>query len=208
MATAVALTLDQSISLWFDEPQRNAWRMFCVEITDVGKAEQWFALALLVYIICRFLIHFRPKFVNFGKIQNIRHWAAHFFLALIVSGLSVHVVKFLFGRQRPHISLTRDAFTFHPFTFDWNYQSLASGHTQTLFCVATMFATLWPKSAKWFWFLAAVFSFTRVMAIQHFTSDIIVGAMIGYYGTKWSLLLFSSSIPIPHAITESKNLAH
>jgi membrane-associated phospholipid phosphatase len=188
-----ALYVDQPVSMWFDEPKRESWRVFALEITDIGQSAQWFLLAIIVFFISK----------SRGA-QKLPHWAAHLFFALIISGLLLHIVKFSCGRQRPHISPERFPLVFHPFTFDWNYQSFPSGHTQTLFCVAVFFSLLWPRQRIFFFLFALAFSFTRVMALQHFLSDIIGGAMIGLLGAQLSLWMMTRWIPSPEPILRER----
>ena len=199
-ALLIAIFLDQPISLWFDQPERNGLRLFSLAITDIGKSEQWFALSILILILGKAILLIRPQSLYIDKIKNLMAWAAHLFIALIVSGLILHLIKMSVGRERPHISPTRDPFVFHPGTVNWDFESFPSGHTQTLFCVAFLFVLLWPKKNWLFWTLAALLSYTRVTALQHFTSDIIGGAIIGVLGSQLSIWFFSKKIQMPRPL--------
>ncbi len=204
IAAIFAFTIDQPISLWFDEPARNSWRLFALEITDIGKGEQWFGLSLFVYFGSQLILKYRPQSISRERASNIKNWSLHFFAALIVSGFFLQLTKIIFGRQRPHVSITREALIFHPFNFNWDFQSFASGHTQTLFCVASLFVSLWPQKSKWIWLTAGLLAFTRVMALQHFVSDVIGGALLGIYGTQLSFYLFSRKTPVPQPLNALK----
>jgi membrane-associated phospholipid phosphatase len=185
-----AFYLDQPVSQWFDESTHDSWRVFALQITDVGKGAQWFLLAILVFFISK----------SRGS-EKLANWAAHLFCALIVSGALLHVVKFSFGRQRPHISPDRAPLSFHPLNANWDYQSFPSGHTQTLFCVAIFFSMLWPRKRFLFYSIAVAFAFTRVMALQHFVSDIVGGAIVGIIGTQLSIWIMSRWIPSPRPLS-------
>ncbi len=173
-----ALTLDQNLSLYFKRPELGAIWLMARAITNVGLGEHYFLAAVLLYIFARWV---RPKY------SRLREWSRDFFFALTISGIFLLVVKFCVGRQRPHISPDFNPFVFHPFTLNWDFQSFASGHAQVMFTVATMLSLAMPK-AKWFFFIvAAFFGFTRVIIHDHFLSDVIGGATIGYIGTLTAL---------------------
>jgi membrane-associated phospholipid phosphatase len=199
LAGVFALTLDQPISLWFSHPDHDAYEKFALTITDIGLAEHWFALAVLTFLSCKLFLKFKPNLANAtsAKLQNFQNWGAHFFFALCTSGFILQTLKHLVGRQRPHISLSRDPLIFHPLSNHWDWHSFPSGHTQTLFCVATIFSTLWPKHKISIFLLAFLFSLTRVMAVQHFFSDIIGGALVGILGAQISLHFFARWVPAP-----------
>lgn len=180
LALISALTLDQSISLYFKQPELEPVWLFARNITNAGLSEHYFVLSLVLYVFAKWV---RPQFVQ------TRIWARDLFFALITSGIFVHIVKFCVGRQRPHKSVDFDPYVFQPFTTHWDFHSFASGHTQVMFTVATMFAVAFPR-ARWVFFtIAAFFGFTRVIIHDHFLSDVIGGAVVGYVGATTALYL-------------------
>lgn len=178
LALISALTLDQSVSLFFKQPELNSVWLFARNITNAGLSEHYFVLSLVLFVFGKWV---RPQFVQ------VRIWARNLFFALILSGIFVHIVKFTFGRQRPHKSVDFDPYVFHPLTTHWDFHSFASGHTQVMFTVATVFAATFPR-ARWVFFaIAAFFGFTRVIIHDHFLSDVIGGAVVGYIGATTAL---------------------
>lgn len=178
LAVMTALTIDQSLSLYFKRPELTPVWLFARNITNAGLSEHYFVLAAVLYVFGKWV---RPQFVQ------TRIWARNLFFALLTSGVFIHIVKFCVGRQRPHKSETFDPFVFHPLTTHWDFHSFASGHTQVMFTVATMFAVAFPR-AKWVFFvIAAFFGFTRVIIHDHFLSDVIGGAVVGYVGATTAL---------------------
>ena len=73
-------------------------------------------------------------------------------------------IHILMGEATPHISFP-------------------SGHATTLFTAAVYMYILFPK--QWFlWFMSAsVFSTARIMANDHFLSDVVAGALLGTLST-------------------------
>lgn len=200
LAGASALFIDQPIALWFSLPETESYRKFAFAITDIGLSEHWFILAILVFFGSWMLLKIKTNLrsdLNL-RVLNLKNWGAHQFFALCTSGLLLQISKHLVGRQRPHISPERYPFVFRPLTNHWDWHSFPSGHTQTLFCVATVVGCLLPKQRLLFWIIAGLLAFTRVMSVQHFCSDVIGGALLGIFGSQLSLYYFSRWVPAPN----------
>ena len=186
-----ALLFDQQLSQFFGRPDINAtYRPIAREITDLGLSDYYFAIAILSWAFCRFVA---PKIASLkkysAKVDYFRRWGLNFLVALLVSGIMTHLIKFTVGRQRPHKTPTFEPFVFHPFNFHWHWQSFASGHSQVMFTVATMFTIAFPKF-RWLWILiATIVCSTRIVVHDHFLSDTIFGACIGYVGTLLAMRL-------------------
>lgn len=173
-----ALYLDQSLAIFFAKPELQQLWLVARSITNAGLSVHYFTISILTYVFCKWV---KPQYVQ------ARIWGRDFFFALIGSGIFVQSVKFMFGRQRPHLTADFDPWIFHPLTTDWNFHSFASGHSQVMFTVATFLSLSFPKWKWGFVAIASVFAFTRVIIHDHFLSDIIGGAMIGYTGTLTSI---------------------
>jgi membrane-associated phospholipid phosphatase len=166
---------DQALAQYFKTPALETVFYYSREITNVGLSVHYFVIGILAYVLSRWV---RPH-------ARTRKWSLQLLKSLVVIGIAMPLVKFSVGRQRPHLSPTFDSHIFSPFTFDWHFHSLPSGHAQVLFTVATILMLMWPKPKYLYFILAALLSFTRVTIQQHFLSDIIAGATIGYLGTLW-----------------------
>ncbi|MBX3041214.1 MAG: phosphatase PAP2 family protein [Bdellovibrionaceae bacterium] len=210
LATGLSMVfLDQDLALFFDDPRNHHWKWSAREITNIALGEYWFGLALLVFVFSRF---FLPRFSRLRsyreRIKDMERWAGYFFLSLLGSGILLQLGKILVGRQRPHISEAMDHLSFHPLTLHWHWQSFPSGHSQVIFTVATCLTLLWPRMSWLFFLTATGLAFTRVMTLQHFLSDTIMGAMIGYFGSLWvwSLLRDKINRPVPfgHKVQTTK----
>jgi membrane-associated phospholipid phosphatase len=97
--------------------------------------------------------------------------------SLIATDIIVPVLKYSVGRVRP--SDTANPYRFRPFT---DHNSFPSGHTTQAFAVATVIASHYPR-----WWVkvlafgsAGVVGYCRVEQNSHFTSDVVVGALIGW----------------------------
>ena len=177
--------LDQSFSLYFADPQvKDAVWATARILTDIGLSEYYFMLSLGTWAFCKWI---GPKITAFIKqpdtLEYYRRWGLNFFVALIFSGIITHLIKFTVGRQRPHKTPDYDPYIFTPLTTHWHWHSFSSGHSQVIFTAATMMSVAFPKF-RWFWIpFAMLICLTRVVVHDHFLSDIIFGACVGYVGT-------------------------
>lgn len=98
----------------------------------------------------------------------------------VTSGL-----KIIIGRARP--STGNDSFTFQPFAFKNSNWSLPSGHTTVAFSLSTVLAANTDSYAlKTAAFIPAFLTaFSRVYQNHHWTSDVFLGAAIGYFVGKF-----------------------
>lgn len=178
--------LDQTIAFLFSQPEYASFSSFSREVTNVGYSIHYFILALTLFVAAKFFDK-KIKYLR-DKPQlklAIEHWSVFVFKCLIVVGLAVQVLKILFGRQRPHTTESFENLAFDPFNFHWHWHSFPSGHTQVMFTMATIGYLIWPKFRTVFFFLATFFAFTRVIILQHFFSDFVFGAFIGYILALW-----------------------
>jgi membrane-associated phospholipid phosphatase len=192
--------VDQPLAQWFDHPEKDILRLRARDITDFALGEYWFGLAALLYITCRWILprmQLAPAALERAK--NLRTWALFYFAALCSSGLLLTAIKHIVGRERPHKTPDHDPLQFAPFNTNWHWQSMPSGHAETLFCVATSFGFLFPRYRVWFYVFAAVMSFTRVIILQHFLSDTFVGMFLGVFGAHlaWAWLARKYQAPLP-----------
>lgn len=196
--------LDQPMSQYFGKDELQFVWLIAREITNIGLGEHYFGFCFLslafIYFIRPKLKNSKTRFAQFldqheAKLQYLKVWTWNLLAALLTAGLSLRILKIIFGRQRPHKSDIFDAQVFHFFENHWDFQSLPSGHTQVLFTVATLLAMWNPKQnhqlqISWFWFLVAgFFASTRVLTLDHFLSDCLLGALVGYLGALWGVFL-------------------
>jgi len=101
------------------------------------------------------------------------------FTSLTTSGITVMVVRLIFGRSRP--TAGRGAWDFNWFETSNELQSFPSGHTTVAFALSTVLAeridTWWARIG--FYGLASLTGFARIYNNQHWFSDVVVGAALG-----------------------------
>lgn len=104
----------------------------------------------------------------------------------LYSELITTIFKIAIGRERP-VS-TENAFTYHPFSlFDYNFHSMPSGHTTSAFALSTVMSRhAHSTTLKILAFVPAGFTmFSRIYQHQHWLSDEILAASIGFFTGNW-----------------------
>lgn len=110
--------------------------------------------------------------------------------SVLSAGIITAILKHTFGRGRPTINEENNdnGYKFKPFVISEHkdYDSLPSGHSAIAWSMFTPFA---ERYSKYIYILPASVSFARVYKKKHWTSDILLGSMIGfltgYTFTKW-----------------------
>jgi len=97
-------------------------------------------------------------------------------IGFAVSGTLAQVLKHLFGRARPRV--TMETLLVGP-TLGKSYDSFPSGHTMVTFCLAYILASRFPRYRVWFYAFAVVVAVERIICVTHFPSDVVAGALIG-----------------------------
>jgi membrane-associated phospholipid phosphatase len=108
------------------------------------------------------------------------------FQAGVYSELASTVLKIVVGRARPNI--TENAYTFHPFKLFHNeYYSMPSGHTTSAMALSTVMSRHAKSTVfKVLAYVPAAFTmFSRIYQDDHWMSDVLPGAAIGFFVGNW-----------------------
>ena len=102
-------------------------------------------------------------------------------LAPTVGGALAELLKLAVRRLRPPMDTFE--YLWRPFSerpFSTGGLGMPSSHTMVAFAGAAAMARLFPR-AWWMWYLlATACGVTRVLAVAHFASDVVVGACLGW----------------------------
>lgn len=121
--------------------------------------------------------------------------------AMITSGIWTQIIKQLTGRERPkasylfshieggrwHGPLSRFLEKSADNRSVYSYDAFPSGHTATAFSIATVFATQYSDHKAvpvLFYSAAALVGISRLTEHEHWSSDVFVGALLGYLSGK------------------------
>lgn len=196
---------DQHLAQFFAGVEFQGFRHFSREVTDLAEGSFYLLAAAAVYFSTRsWLPHLRAIKKNPYILWNVRRAAGFALSSLITFGIVIHVLKFAVGRQRPHLSPLFEADHFSPFNFHWHWHSFPSGHAQVIFTVATLISLLWPRFRIALLTFAFAIAVTRVVLQQHFLSDVLIGAMIGYLGPIWLFQLYwQQRLPVTDSASDT-----
>ncbi len=165
------------------------WHIF----DAVFQAEIWIAASLIVLVIFyikKILVENVKYRNNKGHIclksfiidavnKTKNSYAFYVFVSVVSASLIAQVLKVIIGRARPIFYEALNMTGFFPFTADWAFNSMPSGHTTASFAGLVMLGLLAPK-IKWFtWILAVIIGVSRVCCGAHWPTDVILGAFIG-----------------------------
>ncbi|WPG41201.1 phosphatase PAP2 family protein [Variovorax sp. EBFNA2] len=99
-------------------------------------------------------------------------------LTLLTGGFMTLVLKHVVARARPFLLLENGHYGFAAPFAGAPFNSFPSSHAFTAFAVAFVLAGLFPNWRKCLWALASIPSICRVLALEHFPSDVIMSAVI------------------------------
>lgn len=116
--------------------------------------------------------------------------------AVLAAEAATLVLKYSTGRERPDAEAGADSF--HPFDFADGYNdALPSAHTAGAFALAAVMAR--RAESTWappLWYgLATVLGASRIYQDEHWTSDVLLGALIGELAGRWALRPQSPAAP-------------
>lgn len=120
-----------------------------------------------------------------GENNKIRKLAVKLTEATFLATSITVITKTVVGRGRPYQQESQ--YFFNPFTFDNDYNSFPSGHTSLAFAYSTVMANeidniFWKIG----WYsLAGLVGYARIYHNQHWFSDVLMGAAIGYFSGEF-----------------------
>ncbi len=105
----------------------------------------------------------------------------HIFLSIIVSGIILHVLKYILGVSRPKYFFLEGYVRQSFFNLEHRVNSLPSGHTQAAFTIAVLFILYVNRYNGLIIAIACLLGISRIFMNAHFPSDLILGAYIGSF---------------------------
>jgi membrane-associated phospholipid phosphatase len=173
--------LDQHLELWFFQLPRGQFFHFCSHIIYyIFLPEIWLLIGIVTLVVgCVLFLK-----SNVSKSKPWLFYGISLVGTFILSGL----IKFIVGRYRPDMYFIHNLYGLHFFSMKHDYSSLPSGHTAMSFAGLYALAVL---VRRW-WFtilcfaLATFIAYSRLVALAHYASDVIIAAYIGIVVVAWT----------------------
>lgn len=174
---------------WFDIPidtwiyqhlTHTPWQQISRELGRLLDPKYFLTLSVLMLIA--------TLFQPLKSCLHVRIWALGLFISLVICLF----LKYTLARYRPELFFSEHWYGFHGFSMKKSFNSTPSGHATALFASFYGLAKLYRRA--WLTLLclalATLISITRVLALDHFPSDVIFGAFLGMIAVTWINYLY------------------
>ncbi|HLI19979.1 MAG TPA: phosphatase PAP2 family protein, partial [Stellaceae bacterium] len=137
-----------------------------------------------------------------GWRRGARAWiarSAFVFVAIALPGILADIMKPVFGRARPVLLFRENLFGFAWGGAHANNWSFPSGHSITVAALAVALYAIYPPLWPAYALLALAVMASRIVLDQHYLSDVIAGAYIGFV-FAWALAVWARERGLPLAL--------
>jgi len=180
----LSIFISFSLDLWFygyfinlSEWVNGAFlKQFFSEITKLGNSSWYFSITIIGFFI--FYINNKFQIIKTKSTNNLSSFFISSFFYILIVGMITQIIKHIIGRPRPNHTDFEDVFDFKFFTLESSFHSFPSGHSSTIFIVCFILVSALPKLKYFFYFLASVVAFSRVIVGAHYFTDIVAGAIL------------------------------
>ncbi|MDD5717671.1 MAG: phosphatase PAP2 family protein [Sulfuricurvum sp.] len=165
--------IDQPLALYIVRSGINVSNHFFNAVTQLGDSKYTIGATLLLFLL------YRKRQKLYAR-QNL------YLLSVVVgSGLIVDVIKILSGRVRPELFIDNRLYGFYGLKLESLFYSFPSGHSATAFSFFIALSLLYPKYKSLFIGVAVFVAMSRIVLVQHYLSDVVIGSAIGAFVSYW-----------------------
>lgn len=182
LCVPLILFVDKPLALWLKTDLDPYTFGFFKTITDLGLGGHWYAIFLVLLLV---------SWATSGlslTVEAHERWRLYtrswvYGIAVMVSsGLTITVMKAIFGRYRPRVLFDGGVYGFEPFS---GANSFPSGHSQVIFSVAMALWFIYPRYRIAYVIAALLIALSRVATTVHFLSDTLMGSTIAILFAIW-----------------------
>jgi lipid A 4'-phosphatase len=191
--------IDKPLAYWFKAHEATFGPVFRV-VTQLGVSTGFLIGAAVLFVALRAA----SRMARFAAIAERLHaWSylpVFVFVSIAASGLTVNLLKAVFGRARPKLLFAHTDYYFGWWGFQADYWSFPSGHAATIVALVTALYFLWPRWLALYVLVGAVVALSRVVIAAHYLSDVLMASYIAIVMTAYVRLVFArSGIPLEAA---------
>ncbi|MBM3201334.1 MAG: phosphatase PAP2 family protein [Chlamydiae bacterium] len=131
-----------------------------------------------------------PFFLLFCSFASLIIWrmrALRYLVTILISMFLAGNLKMLARRPRPYLYLQEDLYGFFLGNVEKGFLSFPSSHAAVCVGLALLFSEKFPRYKIAIYSAATLIMLTRIILKQHFLSDLLVGAWIGYVSALFVL---------------------
>ncbi|MCT4613365.1 MAG: phosphatase PAP2 family protein [Marinifilaceae bacterium] len=154
---------------WIKDKLKSNQSNFLDSYTDVGnifgEKKIMGSIGIACYVFSEATNNKRLKFTTVNSMK-----------AVLCGAIITESLKISTGRARPDMNMGNNHFDFMGGNSN-SFKSFPSGHSFVAWAMLTPFA---EEYSKWIYLIPATVSFTRVYRNRHWSSDAVVGGLIGY----------------------------
>ena len=154
-------------------------RLLSLNISNIISRIEFYILISLTALTLSLILRKIKKNNHKDLIAYTTFISLSSFVGFILTSLVVLTLKFIVGRPRPFVYLDVFEAYIHPFSLDWQFQSMPSGNAAAMGALTVVLTYIFPKY-KWY-FLPTTFvvALLRIVSQAHYLSDVLVGFAIG-----------------------------
>lgn len=183
LALAIGLMphIDLSVSQLMERAVTPNMHYFWQAVTDLGDGTVYIVAAALAFLFIPRGKRLAAYRATRQKLEKLWRFCALMLAAMAGSAIILHLVKFAASRHRPSDFFRDGVAGFFPFTVTQRLDSFPSGHSQTIFVFMATLMIAFPRHWKLFLTIGAFTAVSRVVLLNHFPSDILIGAWFGAF---------------------------
>ena len=182
LCLVLMIFVDKPLALWLKSDLDSYTFGFFKTITDLGLGGHWYVL-FFVCLAVTWTVSGLSLTVEGHERWRLyaRSWV-YGIAVMISSGLTITILKAIFGRYRPRVLFDGGVYGFEPFS---GANSFPSGHSQVIFSVAMALWFIYPRYRAAYLLAAIFIALSRVATTVHFLSDTIMGSTIAILFAIW-----------------------
>jgi membrane-associated phospholipid phosphatase len=185
-AGGVAFFYDIRAAEYFRGRLNRAQKRRVRKVTDAAKGAFWLVGAFVIYGGVQLWMAAQGETPTVRRASDV---ALAFLISMVAASAILHSTKLLLGRRRPRDYFEHGLYGVRAFALDGQYDSFPSGHSVTIFCIATLATAVIPAFAPVWFAIAGCLALTRAMLTSHFLSDVLCGAALGMIVARETIVI-------------------